>query len=147
VSDFIMHITTRRAWEEAVGAGSYEPDSLSEDGFIHFSAPHQVLAVANAAFSGATDLVLVCAAPARLVAPLDYEGVVPGGERFPHLYGPLNLDAVVTAVPFPRGEDSFALPPGLERLLGRADRRGPTADRRGPRVRPASAGECDIYLS
>ncbi|MFD8059559.1 DUF952 domain-containing protein, partial [Streptomyces cyaneofuscatus] len=33
--------------------------------------------------------------PARLTAPLRYEAMKPGGEEFPHLYGPLPVDAVV----------------------------------------------------
>ena len=118
VSDLILHITTRRTWEEALDAGAFEPASLTEDGFIHFSSPHQLIAVANAGFSGTNDLVLLCADSSRLVAPLDYEGVAPGGERFPHLYGPLNLEAVVAVVPFARGRHGFAIPDGLEQLLG-----------------------------
>ena len=38
----ILHITTRSAWEQALGKGSYEPSSLTSEGFIHLSDPHQV---------------------------------------------------------------------------------------------------------
>jgi uncharacterized protein (DUF952 family) len=84
---FVVHITTRSAWELARASGHYEPRSLAVDGFIHFSGVEQVVAVANAAFSGQGDLELLCVAVDRLDAPLRYERSDAGGESFPHLYG------------------------------------------------------------
>jgi uncharacterized protein (DUF952 family) len=70
-----------------------------------------VARVANARFAGAGDLVLLCVAPDRLRAPLRYEPGDPGSdELFPHLYGPLAIDAVVDALAFAEGPDGFALP-------------------------------------
>jgi uncharacterized protein (DUF952 family) len=69
--------------------------------------------VANARFAGAADLVLLCVAADRLRAPLRHEvGDTGSDELFPHLYGPLNADAVVRALPFAEGSDGFALPVG-----------------------------------
>ena len=49
--------------------------------------------------------------PAQLTAELVYEDCYEAGETFPHLYGPLNLDAVVRVVPFPPLPDgTFTLP-------------------------------------
>ncbi|MGZ4252417.1 MAG: DUF952 domain-containing protein [Solirubrobacteraceae bacterium] len=107
----IVHITTRSAWEQAETAGSYAPPSLAREGFIHFSDPGQVLTVAEAAYSQTPDLVLLCVTADRLSAPLKYESA--DGDRFPHLYGALNLDAVVEVVPFARGEHGFTLPDAL----------------------------------
>jgi uncharacterized protein (DUF952 family) len=71
--------------------------------------------VANARFGGARDLVLLCVATERLAAPLRYEPGDPGSdELFPHLYGPLNGDAVLQALPFSEGSDGFALPAGAQ---------------------------------
>jgi uncharacterized protein (DUF952 family) len=84
---FVVHITTRSAWELARASGHYEPRSLAVDGFMHFSGVEQVVAVANAAFSGQGDLELLCVAVDRLDAPLRYERSDAGGESFPHLYG------------------------------------------------------------
>jgi GrpB-like predicted nucleotidyltransferase (UPF0157 family)/uncharacterized protein (DUF952 family) len=106
----VFHITTAAAWEEARRAGVYEHASLATEGFIHFSDLEQVVRVADRAFRGTPDLVLLCVAAERLEAPLRYEHVEEAGERFPHLYGPLNLDAVVEAVAFVEGPDGFALP-------------------------------------
>jgi glutathione S-transferase len=66
--------------------------------------------VADARYSGAPDLVLLCVATDRLTAPLRDEVSDAGEETFPHLYGTLNLDAVVAVVPFPEGPSGFTLP-------------------------------------
>lgn len=108
----IYHITSNAAWRAARAAGSYAADSLATEGFIHFSTRDQALRVANALFQGRRDLVLLAVDPARLSAEVRYEESLPG-EHFPHLYGPLNLDAVVAVYPFPpRPDGSFDWPPG-----------------------------------
>jgi len=118
VSRLILHITTHRAWEAARAAGRYEAPSLAAEGFIHFSAPEQVLRVADARYAGASGLVLLCVAADRLAAPLRDETSDAGDETFPHLYGALNLDAVVAVVPFVESDDGFALPAEVTRLAG-----------------------------
>lgn len=110
----ILHITTRAAWEDAQAARVYRPASLTGEGFIHFSTLAQVTRVADAFYRGQPGLLLLVVDPARLRAPLRYEPPAedPGSaERFPHLYGPLNVDAVVRVVPFaPNADGSFSLP-------------------------------------
>ncbi|MCM1982367.1 DUF952 domain-containing protein [Lyngbya confervoides] len=88
----LFHITERQAWEQAQGL--YRCASLDQEGFIHLSTDQQVIGVANRFFSGKRDLVLLEIARDRLQSPL-CEDLVPGQGLFPHLYGPLNLDAVV----------------------------------------------------
>jgi uncharacterized protein (DUF952 family) len=104
----IFHITTRAEWETALRAGEYRAPSLETEGFIHLSQRHQVAGVANAVYRGVPDLVLLSVDPERLAAPLRYEQGVHADERFPHLYGPLELSAVVDVLPFPEGPDGFA---------------------------------------
>lgn len=109
----LLHITRWEQWEQARREGVYRADSLAAEGFIHCSKPRQALLPANALFRGQTDLVLLCIDADRVRPDIRYEGV-PGGEAFPHLYGPLNLDAVVKVLPFPPQPDgTFTLPPGL----------------------------------
>ena len=112
------HITTRAQWQQAQRAGSYRADTLDTEGFIHCSTPAQVVRVANALFHAQAGLVLLCIAPEKLQAELRYESPAPGAtELFPHLYGPLNLDAVVEVVDFPlRADGSFTLPPQVAAL-------------------------------
>ena len=107
----ILHITTRAEWEAARALGDYRLDTLDSEGFIHCSTPQQVLGPANALYHGQDDLVLLVIDPAQLTAELVYEDCYEAGETFPHLYGPLNLDAVVRVVPFPPLPDgTFTLP-------------------------------------
>ena len=69
--------------------------------------------MANARFRGRDDLVLLVIDPGKIVPELRYEGP-PGGDSFPHIYGPLNADAVDRVVPFPPTSDgAFAMPAGL----------------------------------
>ncbi|HEC22802.1 MAG TPA: DUF952 domain-containing protein [Chloroflexi bacterium] len=115
---WILHITTREQWESARKAGLYRPASLDTEGFIHCSTPQQVIRVANAFYRGQEGLVLLCIEPEKVKAPIRYEAPVEedagGEERFPHIYGPLNADAVVRVMDFPPGEDgTFTLPGGI----------------------------------
>jgi uncharacterized protein (DUF952 family) len=116
VGRLIFHITPRSSWERARAAGRYEPPSFAADGFIHFSDVQQVVAVADARFAGAHDLVLLCVTVDRLDAPLRYESSGGSGEQFPHLYGALNLGAVVDVVSFVEEDDGFAVPPEVRDL-------------------------------
>lgn len=110
----IFHITRSAAWEAARAVGSYTADTLASEGFIHFSTREQVLGVANTLFHGQAGLLLLAVDPVRLSAELRYEEAHPG-QFFPHLYGPLNLDAVVAVYPFsPQPDGRFRWPDGSE---------------------------------
>lgn len=90
----IYHITHHTTWAQAQAEGRYAADTLASEGFIHFSTEAQVPGVARRFYGGQSGLVLLAVDPARLQAELRYEESEPG-QWFPHLYGPLNLDAVV----------------------------------------------------
>ncbi len=112
----ILHITTTTAWESAQRMGEYRADSLQTEGFIHLSTPEQVLWVANSRFRGHPSLVLLVVDPARVRAEVRWEPPSDSDRAwlFPHIYGPITLDAVVRVVPFPPGPDGlFSLPVGV----------------------------------
>jgi uncharacterized protein (DUF952 family) len=95
----ILHITSKSAWEAAQKIGFYSAPSLVSEGFIHCSTPAQALATARRFYAGQSGLVLLIIDPARVKAELKFEvGTDKPDELFPHIYGPLNLDAV-TGVP------------------------------------------------
>lgn len=119
----ILHITLRQDWQAAAKADEYRAASLQSDGFIHCSTVEQVVDTANLFFRGRENLVLLCIDENRLNAALKYEdptgsGHDPGvGPVFPHVYGPINRDAIRQVVEFPcRTDGSFALPPEILRL-------------------------------
>lgn len=108
----ILHITSQEAWETAVSQQQYTADTLSSEGFIHCSTPAQVLGPANEFYRGQTGLVLLCIDEAQVQSPIVYEDCYEIGQAFPHIYGPLNLDAVTAVLPFPPNADgTFTLPP------------------------------------
>jgi uncharacterized protein (DUF952 family) len=88
----LVHILTPPAWQQAQHQNEYSPPSLKDQGFIHFSRPHQALGVANRYYGKEKDLLLLWIDPARLSAPLRWK--LSDGQLYPHLYGPLNLEAV-----------------------------------------------------
>jgi len=114
----IFHITKGIEWEEAVRAGEYRAASLNDQGFIHCSTPEQVVRVANFLFAGQWGLVLLCIEVGELEAKVRYENCEGGQELFPHVYGSINLDAVVDVVDFnPDQEGCFQLPDEIEKKL------------------------------
>jgi uncharacterized protein (DUF952 family) len=114
----IFHITPRQQWEASID--TYRGDTLETDGFIHCSELRQVVTVANRFYAGrpiagtsqSTDLVLLCIEVDRLKPELRYEAA--DGDEFPHLYGALNLDAIVRVVDFEPSPTGFELPPELK---------------------------------
>ena len=109
VENCIFHIGTAAEVAAARASGVHRPPSLASEGFIHLSQAHQVQAVLQAFYPGRSDLVLMVVDPALLTAPLCYEAPAslgkPGGlaafernQLFPHLYGPLNADAIVGVI-------------------------------------------------
>jgi len=101
----IFHITSRTAWEAALGAGIYEADSLVAEGFIHCSTAEQYTWVANQRFRGRTDLVLLHIDPTRLRSQVRYENLEGGETLFPHVYGAIPIGAVLNVIPLRPLED------------------------------------------
>ncbi|HPQ70575.1 MAG TPA: DUF952 domain-containing protein [bacterium] len=114
----IVHIAEKKNWEKAKKQGIYAVESLKSDGFIHCSTIGQVMDTANLFFPGRQDLILLCIDESKTSSQVKYEpptGEVPNNPSveamFPHLYGPLNLDAVVNVFDFPPDPDgTFQLP-------------------------------------
>lgn len=110
-TDVIYHLTSESAWREALDRSSYRADSLEREGFIHASTASQIVEVANRLFTGRDDLILLHLELARVEPRIVRENLEGGAELYPHLYGPLNLDAVLAATPYRAGPDGrFAAP-------------------------------------
>jgi uncharacterized protein (DUF952 family) len=111
--DWVLKIAHAEDWAAAKASGVYRVPSLEEEGFIHLSRPHQVHIPANALYSDTPGLLILWIDPSRLTAEIREEPSTTGeGGMFPHLYGPLNVDAVVAESPLePWSEGEFQLPP------------------------------------
>jgi uncharacterized protein (DUF952 family) len=113
----ILHIAFESEWLSAMPQGFYRVDSLETEGFIHCSTPQQVLGPANERFHGQEGLVLLCIDREKVAAPIVFEDCYESGQAFPHIYGPLNIEAVTAVIPFsPQEDGGFIIPMVLERL-------------------------------
>jgi len=113
----IYHIAVAADWALACRVGKYTMSTrgrtLAEEGFIHTSTAGQVALVANAFYQGESDLLLLVIDAARVAEEIRYEPVPGQAQPYPHIYGPLNIDAVIQTRPFrpdPDGQFSFQAP-------------------------------------
>ena len=117
----ILHITTRQDWDNALKNKAYTAPSIETEGFIHCSTIKQAVETANIFFKGQKGLILLCIDEAKLESVCKYEDPTgaglhnpDNGKLFPHIYGPINLSAVVKVLDFPVNENgSFSLPKEL----------------------------------
>ncbi len=113
--NLLFHMCARKDWEAAQEAGAYKTPSLESEGFIHCSRPEQIEGTANRYYQGAAGQVLLHIDPAKVQAEIRWEAST-GGETFPHVYGPLNLDAVVVVEDFvPNADGTFSYPQPADR--------------------------------
>ena len=105
----IYHIAAAADWEQAQRDGQYTMSTrgrtLAEEGFIHASTAEQVPLVAAAYYRDAPDLVLLVIDTERVGSPIRYEQVPGQPDPYPHIYGPLNLDAILETRPSSRPID------------------------------------------
>lgn len=101
-------------WKAAERTGVFRGSEVDRrDGFIHFSSADQVVETAGKHFGGQNRLLLVCIDSAKLGARLKWEPSR-GGALFPHLYGDLDLTAVMRVEPLPLGPDGRHIFPDLD---------------------------------
>ena len=91
----IYHVTNASEWTQAQAKGFYESASLKEEGYIHCSHLEQVQGVLERYFSGKNNLVKLHIDTDKLTSQFIYDWSRSNADTFPHVYGPINLDAVV----------------------------------------------------
>lgn len=106
----IYHLALADDWSQAqAGGGEYRVSSighlLSDVGFIHCSFESQLRRVADAYYRGRTDVVLLSIDESKLSSPVREENTEGGTELYPHIYGPMNADAVVSVRPLAPNPD------------------------------------------
>lgn len=118
----ILHLLSCDSWVAAQAHGQLIAPSVATEGIAHCSTEHQIVDVANKYYSGANNMVLLNIDPKKLTSKLKFEPpahldgspALPHEPMFPHIYGPINLDAVIEVIDFPcRLNGEFVAPPQL----------------------------------
>jgi len=113
----LLHITESTTWIAARSDGEFRMSTrgvtLDEQGFIHCSLRHQVRGPAEFLYGNCgEDLVVLVIDADKVTAPVRFEAPEPGAEQFPHIYGPVPVDAVVEVIPVGRDADGRLILPG-----------------------------------
>lgn len=114
----IYHLTFRKSWRHALATGPYTAKSLEKEGFIHCSTQSQLVPVAMNFFAAHRKLTILVIDESKLTSLVKWEkpsgGPPPGvseDDTFPHVYGSINLDAVVKTLDMERNADDVFVPP------------------------------------
>ena len=95
----LLHVAHDADLERARRSGRYRCGSLDAEGFVHCCDAGQLAGVLARYYAGVDGLTLLEIDPRALDVAVVREGV-PGGERFPHVYGSISLAAVRRTEPF-----------------------------------------------
>lgn len=104
----LLHVATVEDWE-ARSAADYRPAGLATEGFVHCCDDRQLAGVLERYYRGRDDLVLLHLDPAGLTVDVVWEDTSGRGERFPHVYGPIDTAAVVGREPLAVDADGVRL--------------------------------------
>jgi uncharacterized protein (DUF952 family) len=100
----VRHLALPGDWAAARGTGEYlvstRGRTLADEGFVHCSWVHQVAAVAQAFYADVDDLLVLTVDLDRVGAPVRHEMPPGADEAFPHVFGPLPVEAVVDVGPY-----------------------------------------------
>ncbi|HWF45325.1 MAG TPA: DUF952 domain-containing protein [Candidatus Kapabacteria bacterium] len=113
----IYHFVTEEDLAQALTAAEYAPKSLEKEGFIHCSRLDQVIAVANFLAPYDESMYLFEIDESKVNAKIKYEDAMNNRALYPHIYGPLNRDAIVNKYPLDwDGEEGYQLPETLRKI-------------------------------
>ena len=105
MTDLIYHLARRDDLDAAEKTGQYQGSAEDlRDGFLHFSSAAQICESARRHRAGEADLILIEVAAPLLGDSLVWE-VSRSGQKFPHLYGPVPLNAITRRADLPIGPD------------------------------------------
>ena len=119
--NLIYHLCGESLFRAGFSGGHYRPDSLAAEGFIHCAGQREVVAIANDLFSDLRERVLVLEIDTRVLeSPVRWEEPAPlgrggqthlqGSPHFPHVYGPIEADAIRAGAVIYGSEAGFAWP-------------------------------------
>lgn len=103
--DLIFHLLLKKDWKERKIDSRYSPESLESKGFIPCSSGSRIEAVANRLFKGEKRVLLLVINTTLIEPELKFEKDKETGMRYPHIHGPLNLDAVIDKIELAAEDD------------------------------------------
>ena len=101
----ILHIADSGTWEKNLDNSQYFGDTLKRQGFIHCCLPDQVDDVLKNWFPKRKDLTFLEIETDELTSRLEFENLEGGEEKFPHIYGPINREAIISWYPFGKNKE------------------------------------------
>jgi uncharacterized protein (DUF952 family) len=106
----IYHMTPAQSWQAHARGEPYQAETLATEGFIHCTREaERLVQVANRFYRQETgDFVILCVETAHLQSEVRWE--VADGHLFPHIYGPLQPEAIINVLAFPRNPSGHFLP-------------------------------------
>lgn len=105
--NIILHACTKIDYDKAKENGGYRSNTLDSVGFIHCSEINTILRVANSNWIGRKDLILLFIDKNKVISEIKYEPDIHSGVLYPHIYGPLNLGAIISVKDFLPKEDGI----------------------------------------
>jgi len=114
----IFHIATAAEWQAAKASGAYTTSTLGvtleQEGFLHCSRDSQAGRVLSKYYADVTEpLTLLTVDTVLLTSPWQFDEVAGAALSFPHIYGPLNPDAVVDTIPLTKDANGAWVLPTL----------------------------------
>lgn len=96
--DLLFHITTKDEWKQYKKEGNYEPESFESDGFIRCFTGVQLEDAANRLFPDKDKILLIVIDVSIIREEIKFEKDEEIGEKFPHILGPLSINAVIDKI-------------------------------------------------
>ena len=94
----IYHVVSKANWQKFENVAEYVAESLQSEGFIHCSTEAQTAGVLERYYANVPNLLLLHIEEQYLRSELKYEPSPDGSDLFPHVFGPINRDAIVEVV-------------------------------------------------
>lgn len=94
----IYHIVATDRWAEFEHQTEYISETFATETFIHCSRKEQLAGVLTRFYAGVTNLLLLEIDETQLTSPLIYEAATDTNDTFPHIYGPINREAIVSVI-------------------------------------------------
>jgi uncharacterized protein (DUF952 family) len=104
------HGTPRKYFDSLDPAAPYVPEPFALEGFIHTTEGREAVSITLTKYykSSAEPWVVLYINQDRVTAPIRYDDPA---EVFPHIYGPLNRDAIIAVMDIDRAPDGTFMRP------------------------------------